>query len=124
MRDSLAPSLPKFMFPVLLVANSKNELKYQRKAMEKILEETRGRHFEMLEQEQFRDIITLFLVKGGSVPAKAVFSPTGAFNPILCGFFGTRKTLVKAMEDAEEIKRKYVESGLIADDMADGILRA
>jgi glycolate oxidase len=120
MRDGLALSLPKFMFPVLLVANSKEELSYQRKVMEKIIEETRGKHFEMLEQEQFRDIITLFLVKGGSVPAKAVFSPTGAFNPILCGFFATRRTLVKAMDDAEEIKRKYVESGLIADDMAEG----
>ena len=74
----------------------------------------------MLEDASLRDVLTLFLVKGGSVPAKAVFSPTGAFNPILCGYFGTRRTLTKAMEDTEEIKRKYVESGLLGDDMGEG----
>ncbi len=120
MREHLLPSLPKYLFPVLMVANSKRELDYQVKTLDLILGQTRGKRFELLEQEQFRDIITLFLIKGGSVPAKAVFSPTGAFNPILCGYFGTRRTLTKAMNDAEEIKRKYVESGLLADDMAEG----
>ncbi len=120
MREHLLPILPKYFFTILMMANSKRELEYQEKALDLIIEQTRGQRFEMIEQEQFRDMITLFLVKGGSVPAKAVFSPTGAFNPILCGYFGTRRTLVKAMDDAEEIKRKYVESGLLADDMGEG----
>ncbi|GAB4340833.1 MAG: hypothetical protein Kow0099_17010 [Candidatus Abyssubacteria bacterium] len=120
MRESLAPIIPKCFFTALMVGNSARELDYQVKVMDAILERTGGQHFEMMEQEGLRDLITLFLVKGGSVPAKAVFSPTGSFNPILCGFFGTRRTLVKVIEDAEEIKRKYVESGLLADDMSEG----
>jgi len=120
MRESLLPTIPKNFFTCLLVGNSARELEYQTRVMNQILEQTAGRRFEMMEQEGFRDIITLFLVKGGSVPAKAVFSPTGSFNPLLCGFFGTRRTLVKGMDDAEEIKRKYIESGLLADDMAEG----
>ena len=120
LRENLYPSIPKFIFTVLLVANSPRELAYQTKALDKILEKTHGKKFEMVEQENFRDIITLLLVKGGSVPARGVFSPTGSFSPILCGFFATRGTLVKAMDDSEEIKRKYVESGLLGDDMGEG----
>ncbi len=120
MRENLLPNIPKHIFTVLLVANSPNELEYQTKTLDKILEQTNGKKFEMLEQPNFRDIVTLLLVKGGSVPARGVFSPTGSFSPILCGFFGTRGTLVKAMNDSEEIKRRYVESGMLGDDMGEG----
>jgi glycolate oxidase len=120
MRENLHPIIPKHIFTVLLVANSHNVLAYQTNVLERILQDTGGKPFEMVEQEQFRDIITLLLVKGGSVPARGVFSPTGSFSPILCGFFATRGTLVKAMDDSEEIKRKHIESGLLADDMGEG----
>ncbi|RJP70300.1 MAG: FAD-binding oxidoreductase [Candidatus Abyssobacteria bacterium SURF_17] len=120
MRENMAPVIPKFIFTILLVANSKPELEHQIRVLEAILEHTGGKKFEMVEQENYRDIITLLLVKGGSVPARGVFSPTGSFSPILCGFFATRGTLVKAMDDSEEIKRKHVESGLLADDMGEG----
>jgi glycolate oxidase len=120
MRENLMHEIPKFMFTALLVGNSQRELEYQTKVLDMILQRTRGKRFEMLEETSLRDVLTLFLIKGGSVPAKAVFSPTGAFNPLLCGFFGTRRTLVRAMEDTEEIKRKYVESGLLGDDMGEG----
>jgi glycolate oxidase len=120
MRENLHPLIPKHVFTVLLVANSRNELAYQTKALDAILEKTGGKRFEMVEQESFRDIITLLLIKGGSVPARGVFSPTGSFSPILCGFFATRRTLVRAMDDSEEIKRKHVESGLLGDDMGEG----
>jgi len=120
LRESFLPSIPKFIFTVLLVANSRWELEYQLKVLDGILEQTRGRRFEMVEQSDYRDIITLLLVKGGSMPAKGVFSPTGSFSPILCGFFGTRGTLVQAMDDSEERKRKYLGAGLLADDMGEG----
>ncbi|UCD59104.1 MAG: FAD-binding oxidoreductase [Candidatus Hydrogenedentota bacterium] len=120
MRESMLPIIPKFIFTILLVGNSDREFKYQMNVLDRILEKTGGKKFEMVEQEQYRDMITLLLVKGGSVPARGVFSPTGSFSPILCGFFGTRGTLVKAMDDSEEIKRKYVESGRLADDMGEG----
>ena len=120
MRENLLPNIPKFIFTILLVANSRRELEYQEKVLAAILEQTGGQTFPMVEQPNYRDIITLLLIKGGSVPARGVFSPTGSFSPILCGFFGTRGTLVKAMNDSEEIKRKHVESGLLADDMGEG----
>lgn len=120
MRGNLIHGIPKHMFSLLLVGNSLEELAYQEKVLGQILEQTNGKRFEMFEESGLRDVLTLFLVKGGSVPAKAVFSPTGAFNPILCGYFGTRRTLAKAMQDAEEIKQKYVESGLLGDDMGEG----
>jgi len=120
LRKSFLPGVPKFIFTVLMVANSRRELDYQLRVLDSILEQTGGTKFEMVEQPNFRDIITLLLVKGGSVPARGVFSPTGSFSPILCGFFGTRGTLVQAMEDAEERKKKYVQTGLLADDAGEG----
>lgn len=120
LRKSFMPSIPKHIFAVLLVANSRRELEYQVRVLDKILEQTKGKKFEMVEQPNFRDQITLLLVKGGSLPAKGVFSPTGSFSPILCGFFATRGTLVKGMDDSEERKRKYLESGLLADDQGEG----
>jgi glycolate oxidase len=120
MRENLLPNIPKHIFTVLLVANGQRELAYQMAVLDAILEGTGGKKFEMVEQPNYRDIITLLLVKGGSVPARGVFSPTGSFSPILCGFFGTRGTLVKAMDDSEEIKRRHVESGLLGDDMGEG----
>ncbi len=120
LRKTLLPSLPKHIFVLLLIANSPREMEYQEKVLEQILEQTGGKRFEMVEEPGFRDIITLLLVKGGSAPARGVFSPTGSFSPILCGFFGTRRTLTKAMDDSEEIKKRYVKSGLLADDMGEG----
>ncbi|GAB4340828.1 MAG: hypothetical protein Kow0099_17000 [Candidatus Abyssubacteria bacterium] len=120
MRENMLPMIPKHIFTVLLVANTPGELEYQTATLDRILERTGGKKFEMVEQESYRDIITLLLIKGGSVPARGVFSPTGSFSPILCGFFASRGTLVKAMNDSEEIKRKHVESGLLGDDMGEG----
>ena len=105
---------------VLLVANSKRELLYQTNVLDKIIDRSGGKKFEMVEEPNLRNFITLLSVKGGNAPARGAFSPTGSFHPILCGFIGTRRTLVKAIDDSAEIKKKYVKTGLWADDGGEG----
>ena len=105
---------------MLMVGNSENELGHNEGVLEEILQATNGARFEMVDQEEFRDVLTLVMVKGGNAPGRS-FSPAGNFAPVLSGIFPSRRNMVKTMEDMEAIKKTHMESGLLVDDMGEGL---
>ncbi len=119
MRESMAPLLPKHSFILMMVGSSENELRHNQEVLDDILNETNGTKFDMVNQEEFKDVLTLTLVKGGNGPARA-FSAAGNFAPVMCGLFPSRRTMARTMVETEEIKKRHMESGLIVDDLGEG----
>ncbi len=119
--ESLIPALPPVTCAILLVANSKSELRYQEKVMEKILGETGGKNLDLItENPALRDTVLLLMIKGGSLPARAVFGTSGGFTPILCHNIQGRRTVVETLRIGLEIKKKHVKGGKLVDDMGEG----
>ncbi len=118
--QAMGPQIPEFTFVVLLVANSDREMVYQEKTLLSILEQTNGIRLELLEQPGLRDMITLSLVKVGSLSAKAAFGPSGSFHPIACGFNSSPGAVYKGLDLIMETKREHLKNGLLVDDGGNG----
>ncbi|MBN2028343.1 MAG: hypothetical protein JW854_16460, partial [Actinobacteria bacterium] len=121
LRENLYDVLPSIAFIMILAANSRREFEYERKVLDRILEETGGKALGMLGEEPFRDVMVTHLLKVGSLPAHGMCGRTGAF---LCAPSTTILTsrLATPMEEiAIENKKKYIATGQLADDGGEGM---
>lgn len=114
--NSLSPFIPELCVVILLASSSPKELEYQEKNLMSIMADNNGQRLEMLEEPDLRDLITLSLVKVGSLSAKAAFGPSGSFHPIACGFNTTSGAIYNEIEKIEDLKREHLGSGLLVDD--------
>ena len=118
MVEAVAQGFPQICFILLLVCNSSRELEYQKKVVDRVLEETGGKKFELIDVPEVRDMVTLLLFKGGN-KINIVMQRSGSFfDPGL--FTGSRRTFTAAEKLATEITRKYAEKGLVVDDFGEG----
>lgn len=116
--ESVAQTFPRHAFILVLVCNSPRELAYQRKVVERILEETGGQNFAIIEVPEVRSMVALLLFKGGN-KVNIVFQRSGAFfDPGL--FTGSRRTFTAAEELSIDVINKYIEKGLVVDDFGEG----
>lgn len=121
LREVMWDGYPSISFLILIAANSKEEFEHQKRVIEKVLEETGGRSFEMAQESPFKDMLTMHLIKVGLLSAHTVCGKTGTFlcTPVSC--WSTRRTMSQIEKMSNEMKRKYEEKGLIADDGGEGI---
>ena len=85
--------------------------------MDEILAKTSGEIYKL--EPELESILFLLLVQGSSMPARVVFGRTGSFYPT-GGSFATRHTLAPIETTQDEMKKKYVEKGLVLNDMGEG----
>jgi len=120
LKETLFDALPSISFVLLLATNTLEELEHQKRVLEKILEETGGGYIELLQQEPFNDVITLHLIKVGTLSAHAVCGRSGAF---LCapGSNAVTRRIAGRLESLSiELKKKYIEEGKLVDDGGEG----
>lgn len=110
--------LPRYAFTLQLVCNSKREFEYQKKVVDEVLAKTGGRIYRL--EPELEAMMFLQLVQGSSNAVKVVFSRAGSFHPTMVGNIVTRYTLAKTEAIAVEAKQKYIEKGVIWDDMGEG----
>ena len=101
-------------FTIIFEGATKRELEYKEKVFDQILNEYGGKTLATLDHGTFqRRLISLSLRT--STPSRGVYRPTGAF----CSAFGGMDTIDLAVSEAKagaELKKPYVEKGLILDD--------
>jgi len=121
LREMMWDGYPSISFLILIAANSKKEFEHQKKVVEKVLEETGGRSFEVVQLPPLKDYLTLHLIKSGLLSAHTVCGKAGTFlcTPTAC--WATRRTMSRIEKRSNEMKKKYIEKGLIADDGGEGI---
>ena len=110
--------LPQWSFTLQLSCNSKEEFEYQKKVVDEILAKTSGEIYKL--EPELESILFLLLVQGSSMPARIVFGRAGSFHPTVVGNFTTRHTLTPTQAISIEDKKKYIEKGLLLDDMGEG----
>ncbi|RJP27162.1 MAG: FAD-binding protein [Actinobacteria bacterium] len=116
--ESVAQTFPRYAFILVLVCNSAREFAYQQKVVERILEETGGQNFALIEVPEVRSMVALLLFKGGN-KVNIVFQRSGAFfDPGL--FTGSRRTFTAAEKLSIDVINKYIEKGLVVDDYGEG----
>ncbi len=118
--DGLYGLLPEKLLYVLLVGSSKEELAYQKKVMEKLLEICNGTIFEPINDPKEKDLSFLMLVKVGQVAAAGTFGRGCSFIPAACGIFLHRKHWTSAVNMSTEVKKKYIKDGALVDDRGTG----
>jgi hypothetical protein len=106
----------KYAIQIILGANSARELEYQKRALEDILSETGGKIIQMMEEQSVKNILFRHLIKSEGI--SRVFQLAGTFATSLGG--GTSwDTAVATGKIGEQLKRKYIDRGAIADDGGD-----
>ncbi len=120
LRENLFDALPSISFSIVLAAGSTEELDYQKKVLEQILEDTGGKIMHLLGQPPFLDTFTTHYIKVGSLAAHGVCGRTGAF---LCSpaSAALSRRLVGPVEALSiEVKKRFIESGQLVDDGGEG----
>ena len=106
----------KYAIQIILGANSSRELEYQKRAVDDILSETGGQIIQMMEEQSVKNILFRHLIKSEGI--SRVFQLAGTFGTSLGG--GTSwDTAVASGKIGEQLKRKYIDRGAIADDGGD-----
>ena len=106
----------KYAIQIFLGANSDRELEYQERALEEILSETGGKIILMLEEQSVKNILFRHLIKSEGI--SRVFQLAGTFATSL-GAGTSWDAAVASGKLGEQLKRKYIERGAIADDGGD-----
>ena len=106
----------KYAIQIFLGANSDRELEYQERALEEILSETGGKIILMLEEQSVKNILFRHLIKSEGI--SRVFQLAGTFATSL-GAGTSWDAAVASSKFGEQLKRKYIERGAIADDGGD-----
>jgi glycolate oxidase len=106
----------KYAIQIILGANSARELEYQKMALEDILSETGGKIVQMMEEQSIKNILFRHLIKSEGI--SRVFQLAGTFATSL-GAGTSWDTAVATGKIGEQLKRKYIERGAIADDGGD-----
>ena len=106
----------KYAIQIFLGANSARELEYQERALEEILSETGGKIILMLEEQSVKNILFRHLIKSEGI--SRVFQLAGTFATSL-GAGTSWDAAVAAGKLGEQLKKKYIERGAIADDGGD-----
>ncbi|MDR9458649.1 MAG: FAD-binding oxidoreductase [Dehalococcoidia bacterium] len=106
----------KYAIQIILGANSARELEYQKRAVEDILSETGGKIIQMMEEPSVKNILFRHLIKSEGI--SRVFQLAGTFATSL-GAGTSWDTAVATGKIGEQLKRKYIERGAIADDGGD-----
>jgi len=116
--DKFAETLPRFAFTLLVACNSKREFDYQRKVVNEVLAKTGGEIYPL--EPELESQLFLLLAQGGTVLIKAMLGRTGGFRACMAGNTLTRHTLRLAQMISWEVKKKYVEKGLLLTDLGEG----
>lgn len=101
-------------FQIVLEADSEREFEYKEKVLDKVLAETNGRKLPIIEHPDAQARMLSMTIRA-STPSRAVYRPSGAF----CSAFGGQDTFDLAVKEArvgEDLKKKYVDTGVILDD--------
>jgi len=106
----------KYAIQIFLGANSARELEYQERALEEILSESGGKIILMLEEQSVKNILFRHLIKSEGI--SRVFQLAGTFATSL-GAGTSWDAAVASGKLGEQLKRKYIERGAIADDGGD-----
>ena len=119
LRENMIDMFPQYAFVLMLVCNSPREFEYQKKVVEKILEETGAVNPDLDATPEQRDALSLLLIKGGNI-GSTVFQKTGSFYSILAGVPTSRGVITKTEKMGVKLKKKYVKEGVVVDDMGEG----
>ena len=106
----------KYAIQIFLGANSARELEYQERALEEILSETGGKIILSMEKPSVQKVLFRALIKSEGI--SRVFQLAGTFATSL-GAGTSWDTAVATGKLGEQLKRKYIEQGSIADDGGD-----
>ncbi len=120
LRENMFDALPHSSFIVLLVGNSKDELAYQKKVMEKLMKEHNAQNFPMIEDPMVKGHMALMLIKVGTMAAAGTFGKSGAFVATVGGSFVARRHFTELEQLSHEIKLNTIKTGKIVDDGGEG----
>jgi glycolate oxidase len=103
-------------FLLVLAGSSLREIEYQEKALKEILAETEGRIPSLTQDPEIEKTGFSFLVKGDR--NGLIFKLAGTFHTSF-GAATAWDAAVAGAKTGEELKKKYIEKGVIVDDAAD-----
>ncbi len=106
----------KYCIQTILGASSARELEYQERALEEIMSETGGTIIASMEEASVREVLFRALIKVEGIAR--VFQLAGTFATSL-GAGTSWDAAVASGKLGEQLKRKYIEQGAIADDGGD-----
>jgi len=118
MREVLFEAAPKLAYAFLLVGNSRAELEYQKKVLETIVEKHGGSFSPLFQDEAEKRSFALHLIK--SHDSARVFWVSGAFLSVHCLSLFARRQLSAAEQLSIQVKKKYIEKGVLVDDAGEG----
>jgi len=101
-------------FQVIITADSQKEFAYKEKVLMQILTETNGKNFPLVAHERMQSRIIPQTVKVSTI-ARGLFRPTGAYSSTM-GSMDTWDLGVTEARIGVEIKKKYVDMGMLFDD--------
>jgi len=115
MADEIMPQF-RYSLQLILAAHFPREIEYQEKALREILAETGGWMPLLTQDPEVQKTLFRLLIKVDM--NTAVFRLSGSFGTAFGAETSCDATVVHA-KSGEEIKRKYIEKGLIVDDAAE-----
>lgn len=100
-------------FQLTIAAHSSSDLEYQIKALEKIVEETRGKIHPLFADPGIEELMHVMMIKVDR--NNLIFDAAGRFGTSF-GIFSIPDTLVGVAKAGEEVKRRHIEKGGLMDD--------
>ena len=107
----------KYSFLFVIFAHSSREFEYQQKVLNQILEETEGEASPIAETPEMQEQIATAVIKVDTV-VRSCFQCAGGFNTSF-GAMDTLDLAINQIKTGAELKKKYIEQGVIMDDGAD-----
>ncbi|MCP4755917.1 MAG: FAD-binding oxidoreductase [Proteobacteria bacterium] len=118
--DELYGMLPEKLLYILLVGSSQEELTYQKRVMDKLLETYNGKKFDPIDDPKEKDQSFLMLAKVGQVAAAGTFGKGCSFVPAACGIFLHQRHWTSAVNMSGKIKTEFIKDGALVDDRGQG----
>ncbi len=120
MKKSMLDLIPPHNAVTLITAASAREFAYKKKVMEKMMTDAGGFNLPLIEDENIKNWLMLFLLKNGATTVRLGLGLSGAYIESMCANVVSLSAFTKTTELGVDIKKRYLDRGLTVDDSGEG----